>query len=320
MNGSVLVTGAAGFVGTWLCRALLEREARVVALVRGEDGASPFADVAPRLIVVRGDLGDLPLLLRILARYEVGIVFHLGAETLVGPARRDPAGVFESNIRGTWNLLEACRRNGRVEAVVTASSDKAYGFHGEAPYTEETPLEGLFPYDVSKACADRLAACYHATYGLPVAVTRCGNLYGGGDLHWSRLVPGTVRSALRGERPVIRSDGKRVRDYLYVEDAVDGYLRLAASLREDPSLAGEAFNLSGEAPMTVLEVARRVLKAAGRSDLEPRVLDLPEARYEIPAQRLCARKAREQLGWRPNTGIEEGLRRTVEWYRAWLRA
>ena len=312
---TVFVTGAAGFLGPWLCEALLERGANVIALVRDLAAESRFP--RERVTVVQGELEDFELLQRVLYRYEVGSVFHLGAQALVGVAYRDPFSTFESNVRGTYNLLEACRRAGTPQ-IVMASSDKAYG-QAEGHYTEESRLDGVFPYDVSKSCADLIARSYFRTYGTPVTVTRCGNFFGGGDLHWSRLVPGTVRWALRGERPVIRSNGKYVRDYLYIEDAAAAYLHLAEAQLKDPSLAGEAFNFSFEQPWTVLELTRKVLELVGRPDLEPEVQDLPETRFEIQTQMLNAAKARERLGWAPRFGLEEGLRRTIDWYRDYLK-
>ena len=225
---------------------------------------------------------------------------------------RDPLGTLRANVAGTWELLDACRRSGRPARIVVASSDKAYGTQPVLPYTEDQPLEGRHPYDVSKSCADLIASAYANTYGLPLAITRCGNLFGGGDLNFSRLVPGTIRHALRGERPVLRSDGSPLRDYLHVDDAVDAYLAIAERLH-DPAIAGEAWNVSCEQPQSVLEMTQRVLAAAGRADLEPVVLG--EARHEIPNQYLAATKLRDRLGWAPSVGLEEGLTRTVAWYR-----
>lgn len=313
----VLVTGAAGFLGTWLCQALARRGADVIALVRDEAGSSRFGTVQSQLTVVRGQLEDAALMSRILHQYEIATVFHLGAQALVGVARHDPVSTFESNIRGTWNLLDACRRCPSVKQILVASSDKAYGMHEGGLYRENARLDGLFPYDVSKSCADMLCRSYHATYDLPVTVTRCGNFFGGGDLNWSRLVPGTMRSLVAGQAPVIRSNGKLIRDYLYIEDAVEAYLRLAEVFHSNPSLAGEAFNFSLEQPRTVLELTEMILRVAG-SRLEPKVLDLPETRYEIPVQMLSAEKARERLAWKPRFGLEEGLRKSWEWYSAHL--
>jgi CDP-glucose 4,6-dehydratase len=244
-------------------------------------------------------------------------VFHLAAQTIVGIANRNPVSTFETNIGGTWALLEAVRRSPAVKSIVVASSDKAYGSAPKLPYTESTPLAGEHPYDVSKSCADLIAQSYARTWGLPVAITRCGNFFGGGDLNWNRIVPGTIRSVLRGERPIIRSDGEYVRDYFYVEDGAAAYMLLAERLAQQPALRGQAFNFSYERPVTVTDLVRRVLAAMG-STAEPVVLS--EATHEIRKQFLSAAKARKTLGWSPLFDLEEGLRRTVDWYRAFLAA
>jgi CDP-glucose 4,6-dehydratase len=269
-----------------------------------------------RVQVVRGELEDHATVLRALNEYEIDTVFHLGAQTIVGAANRSTLSTFESNVRGTWTLLDACRQcQGLVQRIVVASSDKAYGAHDQLPYTEDLPLLGAFPYDASKACTELIARCYHHTFGLPVAITRCGNLFGGGDLNFNRLVPGTIRSAIAGERPVVRSDGRFVRDWFYVEDAVLAYLLLAERMAVDP-LAGEAFNFGTEQPVTVLDVVRRILARVGRSDLEPDVRN--EASLEIREQYLDCSKAHERLGWRAAFSFGEGLDRTVAWYRRHL--
>jgi CDP-glucose 4,6-dehydratase len=310
----VLVTGGTGLVGGWLVRRLVAAEADVVCLVR--DWVPKSELVRERLVehaaVVRGDVRDRELLERVLGEYEVDTVFHLAAQTIVPIANRNPLSTFETNVGGTWALLEACRRSPSVRQIVLASSDKAYGAHDRLPYTEETPLRGTHPYDVSKSCADLIAQAYASTYGLPVVVTRCGNFYGGGDLNWNRLVPGTIRSALRGRSPVIRSDGSYVRDYFYVEDGAASYTLLAQALAEDRTLAGEAFNFSNETQVTVLELAQKILAAMG-SDLEPTILD--EAPHEIRRQYLSAERARARLGWEPLFSLDAGLERTIDWYR-----
>lgn len=314
----ILVTGATGILGSWLVRELVDRGADVVCLIRDLVPRSclRLSGYHARVTAVHGALEDYHTLERALNEYEVETVFHLGAQTLVGTARRSPLATFEANIRGTWNLLEAARVHRRtVRRVVVASSDKAYGDHGRVPYTEDMPLRGRHPYDVSKSCADLLAQSYAHTYGLPLAIARCGNLYGGGDLNFNRIVPGTIRSAMRGERPVIRSDGSYVRDYLYVLDAVRGYLSLARAL-DDPALRGEAFNFSTGCGVTVLEIVRPILALAGREDLEPVILDVAED--EIGHQCLSPEKAQRMLGWEPRFALEEGLGRTVEWYRSFL--
>jgi CDP-glucose 4,6-dehydratase len=266
--------------------------------------------------VVRGDVCDREALERILGEHEINTVFHLAAQTIVGIANRNPVSTFESNIRGTWCVLEACRRSPLVRQIVMASSDKAYGTHEHLPYCEDAPLQGRHPYDVSKSCADLIAQGYAVTYGLPVCVTRCGNLYGGGDLNWNRLIPGTIRAILRDERPIIRSDGSCIRDYFYVEDGVLAYLGLAESLAAQRELAGEAFNFSNEIQVSVLDLVNQVLRLTGRQDLEPDVRN--EAHHEIAHQYLSAAKARRQLGWQPCFSLADGLRLTIDWYRAYL--
>ena len=313
------VTGGSGLLGSWLVRRLVELGADVVCLLRDWVPQSELvrAGLLERVRVVRGDVRDAALLERVLGEYEISAVLHLAAQTIVGVANRNPLATFETNVGGTWAVLEACRRSPTVRSIVVASSDKAYGDHGSVAYDEGTPLAGRHPYDASKSCADLIARSYAATFGLPVAVTRCGNLYGGGDLNWNRLIPGTIRSVLRNERPVIRSDGTLVRDYFYVEDGVAAYLLLAERLGADPALGGEAFNFSNERRISVLDLTRRIL-AGMESPLEPVVLD--EARHEIPHQSLMAGKARERLGWTPAFTLEQGLGRTIDWYREFLRA
>ncbi len=312
-----MVTGASGFLGGWLVGMLLEAGADVVCLVRDWVPQSMLA--GPRLIervkVARGDMRDQPLLERILGEYEVVTVIHLAAQTIVTIANRNPVSTFESNIGGTWSLLEACRRSPLVKQIVVASSDKAYGGHQPLPYSEETPLQGRHPYDVSKSCADLIAQAYAATYRLPVAIARCGNFYGGGDLNWNRVVPGTIRAVLRGRRPVIRSDGRYIRDYFYIEDGAAAYMLLAERLAADANLYGHAFNFSNETPVTVLELVQRILDLMG-SDLQPSVLD--KAEHEIRNQYLSAAKAKNLLGWRPRFTLAEGLSRTIHWYRVFL--
>ncbi|MFN8637006.1 MAG: GDP-mannose 4,6-dehydratase [Chloroflexota bacterium] len=309
-----LVTGATGLVGGWLTESLLQRRAAVVCLVRDRVPHSRLIaeGLAERVTLVRGDLRDQALLERVLGEYEIDTVFHLAAQTIVGVANRNPVSTFESNVGGTWALLEACRRSPGVKQVVVASSDKAYGDHASTVYDESMPLQGRHPYDVSKACADLIAQGYAATYGLPVAITRCGNFFGGGDLNWSRLVPGTIRSIHHGQRPVIRSDGQYVRDYFYVEDGAAAYLTLAEQLAARPELRGEAFNFSYGAQHTVLELVGRIGTIMATT-LTPDVQNV--ATGEIRIQRLSAQKARDVLGWQPTLTLDEGLRRTVAWYR-----
>jgi CDP-glucose 4,6-dehydratase len=314
----VLVTGATGLLGSWLTRRLTESGADVVCLVRDWVPQSELvrSKTLDRVKVVRGDVRDRDLIERVLAEYEVDVVFHLAAQTIVGIANLNPISTFESNIQGTWNLLEACRRSPRVRSIVVASSDKAYGDQETLPYAEDTPLEGRHPYDVSKSCADLIAQTYGKTYKLPVAVTRCGNFYGGGDLNWNRIVPGTVRSVLRGERPVIRSDGKFVRDYFYVEDGAAAYMLLAERVAENPRLSGACFNFSNELQITVLDLVDKILRKMD-SRLQPDVRN--EASNEIRHQYLSAQLARQTLGWSPLFTMEQGLDRTIAWYREFLQ-
>jgi CDP-glucose 4,6-dehydratase len=311
------VTGCTGILGSWLTAALLEHDADVIGLVRDWVPRSQLvlSGTFNRIKIVRGDVTDYALLERTLAEYEVETVFHLAAQTIVPIANRNPLSTFETNIKGTWLLLEAARRVGTVKRLLVASSDKAYGTHEQLPYTEDAPLLACHPYDVSKACAERLARTYAFTYGLPTAITRCANLYGGGDLNWNRIVPGTTRSVIYGERPVIRSDGSLVRDYLYVLDAVAGYLRLAQAL-DDQALKGEAFNFGMDQPKSVLEMVQAIIAASDYPEIEPIILD--EAPNEIQAQYLSSAKARRLLGWEPAFTLEEALAETFVWYKAFL--
>jgi CDP-glucose 4,6-dehydratase len=314
-----LVTGATGLVGGWLVRRLLDAGADVVCLVRDWVPQSELvrASLLDRVKVVRGDVADQALLERTLGEYEIDTVIHLAAQTIVTIANRNPAGTFQSNIGGTWALLEACRRSPAVKQIVIASSDKAYGDQEKLPYDEDTPLQGRHPYDVSKSCADLIGQAFATTYGSPVAITRCGNFYGGGDLNWNRIVPGTIRSVLRGQRPIIRSDGQYVRDYFYVEDGAAAYMLLAEKLAGNPELRGQAFNFSNEIQLTVTELVQRIL-ALMRSDLQPDVRN--EVSNEIRRQYLSAARARRLLGWKPLFDLDEGLRRTIAWYREFLKA
>lgn len=314
----VFVTGGTGLVGAWLVKALVEAGADVVCLVRDwvPDSELFRGDLLQRVKIVRGDLVDQDLLERILGEFEIRTVLHLAAQTIVGIANRNPISTFETNIRGTWLLLEACRRSPLVKQIVIASSDKAYGDQEKLPYSEETPLQGQHPYDVSKSCADLISATYAKSYQLPVVITRCGNFYGGGDLNWNRIVPGTIRSVLRGNQPTVRSDGQYVRDYFYVEDGAAAYMLLAEALAQKPELAGEAFNFSNETQVTVLELVDRVLNVMG-SNARPEILN--QATNEIRHQYLSAEKARRLLGWKPLFSLDDGLARTVEWYKDFLK-
>jgi len=314
-----LVTGATGLVGSWVVKRLRALQADVVCLVRDWVPQSELvmSHQLDQVKVVRGDVRDQALLERALGEYEIDTVIHLAAQTIVPIAARNPISTFESNIGGTWTLLEACRRSPLVKQVVTASSDKAYGDHDGRSYDEDTPLKGRHPYDASKSCADLIAQSYASVFEVPVAITRCGNFYGGGDLNWNRIVPGTIRSVLRGQRPVIRSDGRSVRDYFYVEDGAAAYLTLAEQLSSRPELRGQAFNFSNETPVAVLDLVQRILGLMG-SRLAPEVRN--EARHEIARQTLTAQKARRVLGWSPSFSLDDGLRRTIDWYAEALEA
>ncbi|PIP18925.1 MAG: sugar dehydratase [Candidatus Omnitrophica bacterium CG23_combo_of_CG06-09_8_20_14_all_41_10] len=311
-NRNVFVTGCTGLLGSWLTKALVEKGANVTGLIRDLVPKSNlnWSGFNNEINIVRGEIEDYFLLERTINEYEVDTVFHLAAQTIVTIANRNPISTFDSNIKGTWNILEACRRAPLVKRIIVASSDKAYGDQEKLPYDENTPLEGRHPYDVSKSCADLLCRAYFETYKLPVCVTRCGNFYGGGDLNFNRIVPGTIRSVVNKEDPVIRSDGSLVRDYFYIEDAVEAYLLLAEKM-EELGIQGEAFNFSNEIQVTVLELVEKILKTM-KSGLKPKVIG--EATNEIKHQYLSAKKAREILSWKPKYTLEEGLRRTVKWY------
>jgi CDP-glucose 4,6-dehydratase len=313
----VFVTGATGLVGGWLVKRLLAAGADVICLVRDRvPGCELVRSGDIKLVkTARGDIRDRDCLERVLGEYEIDTVFHLAAQTIVGIANRNPISTFESNIAGTWNVMEACRRSPAVKSIVIASSDKAYGDQDILPYSEETPLQGKHPYDVSKSCADLIAHTYAASYRSPVAITRCGNFYGGGDMNWNRLVPGTIRSALKGDRPVIRSDGQFIRDYFYVEDGAAAYMTLAEALSRRPELSGGAFNFSYELQISVLDLTHRIMARLG-SRLEPEIRN--EASNEIRHQYLSASKARDVLGWKALHTLDEGLEKTIAWYREFL--
>ncbi|NJM40382.1 MAG: NAD-dependent epimerase/dehydratase family protein, partial [Anaerolineae bacterium] len=314
----VFVTGATGLVGSWLVKRLVAAGADVVCLVR--DWVPQSELVRARLIdqvkVVRGDVRDQAMLERALGEHETNTVIHLAAQTIVGIANKNPISTFETNIQGTWALLEACRRSPLVKQIVVASSDKAYGDQDVLPYNEDTPLQGTHPYDVSKSCADLISYTYAKSYGLPVVITRCGNFYGGGDLNWNRIVPGTIRSVVRNQRPIIRSDGLFVRDYFYVEDGAAAYMLLAEQLAARPDLRGHAFNFSNEIQVTVLDLVNQILRGMG-SDLQPDIRN--EASNEIRHQYLSAQKAREMLDWQPLFTLESALKETVRWYEDFLK-
>ena len=312
------VSGGTGLVGSWLIQRLVEAGADVVCLVRDWVPQSELvrAGFIERVKVVRGDVRDRDMLERALGEFEIDTVIHLAAQTIVTIANRNPISTFETNIAGTWNLLEASRRSPRVKQIVMASSDKAYGDQEILPYTEETPLQGQHPYDVSKSAADLIAATYAKSYDLPVVITRCGNFYGGGDLNWNRIIPGTIRSILRGQNPIIRSDGEYIRDYFYVRDGVLAYLHLAEQM-ERKEIWGEAFNFSNELQITVLELVQKILALMDKKNLEPVILN--QAKNEIKHQYLSAKKAREMLNWKPKYSLDECLQETIKWYQDFLR-
>jgi len=312
-----LVTGATGLVGGWLVKSLVAAGTDVVCLVRDwvPDCELVRSGHLDKVKIVRGDIVNQPMLERAMGEYEIDTVIHLAAQTIVGIANRNPVSTFEANIQGTWCLLEACRRSPKVKQIVIASSDKAYGDQDVLPYDETTPLQGQHPYDVSKSCADLISYTYAKSYNLPVTITRCGNFYGGGDLNWNRIVPGTIRSILRGQAPVIRSDGSFVRDYFYVEDGAAAYMLLAEQMAGNPGLSGEAFNFSNELQVTVLELTQKILDVMG-SDLTPDVRN--EASNEIKHQYLSAAKARRMLDWEPLYTLDGALEKTIQWYTEFL--
>ncbi|TQR23426.1 GDP-mannose 4,6-dehydratase [Bacillus safensis] len=317
-NGkNVFVTGCTGLLGSYLVKELIDQGANVTGLVRDQVPRSNLYQGSQfeKMNVVQGSLEDMQTIERALGEYEIDTVFHLAAQAIVGVANRHPVSTFEANILGTWNVLEACRRQPLIKRVIVASSDKAYGDQEQLPYDEDMPLNGKHPYDVSKSCADLISHTYYNTYGLPVCITRCGNLYGGGDLNFNRIIPQTIQLVLEGKAPEIRSDGTFIRDYFYIEDAVKAYLLLAEKM-EEKGLAGEAFNFSNEIQLTVLELVDKILKAMG-SELKPRILN--QGTHEIKHQYLSAEKARKLLDWKPDYSIDEGLEKTIEWYREFFQ-
>jgi CDP-glucose 4,6-dehydratase len=313
----VLVTGCTGLLGSWMTEELIDRGAQVIGLVRDHIPQSHLwqTKLVNKLVTVSGSIENIATLERILSEYEIDTVFHLAAQTIVGVANREPLGTFEANIKGTWNILEACRRVRGVRRIVVASSDKAYGDCDVLPYDENTPLRGEHPYDVSKSCADLICRSYFVTYNLPVCVTRCGNFYGGGDLNFNRLIPDTIRSTLQGKSLKIRSDGSYIRDYFYVRDGVLAYLHLA-EMMEDRDLWGEAFNFSSETQLSVLEMVKKILKLMSREDLQPIVLN--EATNEIQHQYLSSEKAKKLLNWRSHYQLDTALQETIDWYTNFL--
>ncbi|MCY8961895.1 GDP-mannose 4,6-dehydratase [Bacillus atrophaeus] len=316
-NKNVFVTGCTGLLGSYLVKELVDQGANVTGFIRDAVPKSNLyqGEYVQKINIVQGALEDLPVIERALGEYEIDTVFHLAAQAIVGVANRNPISTFEANILGTWNILEACRKHPLIKRVIVASSDKAYGDQENLPYDENMPLQGNHPYDVSKSCADLISHTYFHTYGLPVCITRCGNLYGGGDLNFNRIIPQTIQLVLNGEAPEIRSDGTFVRDYFYIEDAVQAYLLLAEKMEEN-NLAGEAFNFSNEIQLTVLELVEKILKAMN-SNLKPNVLN--QGSNEIKHQYLSAEKARKLLNWTPAYTIDEGLEKTIKWYTEFFK-
>lgn len=316
----VFITGSTGLVGSWLTKSLLDKGAYVVVLLRDWDPQSELirSQNLYRVNVINGSLEDYNCLERAINEHEIDTVFHLGAQTIVGTALRNPLPTFEANIRGTYHLLEACRTHQKlIKRIVIASSDKAYGESDVLPYTEEMPPNGKHLYDVSKSCTDLISQTYHHTYGLPLAIARCGNIYGGGDLNWSRIVPGTIRSFYYNQSPVIRSDGLFTRDYVFVEDAINAYLVMAEAL-QNRAVRGEAFNFGPMKPCSVLEIVSAIQKLMQKEDLPPRILN--EAKGEIRDQYLQSSKAAKILKWTPLYSLEEGLAKTLQWYQSYLNA
>jgi CDP-glucose 4,6-dehydratase len=319
-NRNVFITGCSGFLGYWLTRHLVEQGANVVGLVRDTVPRSSFYRfrLNEKITTVRGAVEDYLLLERIINEYEIDTVFHLAAQTIVEIANRSPLSTFEANIKGTWGLLEGCRQNhSLVKRIIIASSDKAYGTQEILPYTETFPLRGTHPYDVSKSCADLIAYAFFNTYDLPVCITRCGNFYGGGDLNFNRIVPGTIRSVLHNEPLIIRSDGKPKRDYVYIKDAVSAYVTLAENV-EQLKLAGEAFNFSSENQLSVLDMTGIILQLMGKKDYPLTILN--QTKGEIRDQYLSIEKAQRALNWRPQYKIEDALQETIDWYRNFFGA
>jgi len=314
LDRPTLVTGGTGLVGSWLVKRLIDSGADVVCLVRDWVPQSEMVRKGwiEQVKVVRGDIRDREILERTMGEFEIDTVLHLAAQTIVTIANRNPISTFETNIAGTWNILEACRRSPKVKQIVVASSDKAYGDQEVLPYDENTPLQGQHPYDVSKSAADLISYTYAKSFDTPVAITRCGNFYGGGDLNWNRIIPGTIRSILRGQRPIIRSDGEYIRDYFYVEDGAAAYMLLAEQLAIRPELKGQAYNFSNEIQVSVREIVDRILKVMD-SNLQPDIRN--EVSNEIRHQYLSAEKARNDLQWAPMFTLDEGIQKTVEWYK-----
>ncbi|MFA5778955.1 MAG: GDP-mannose 4,6-dehydratase [Elusimicrobiota bacterium] len=312
-NKNVLITGNEGFLGSNLTKILISAAAKIVGLdIEVKRKETVFTkDDYKKIITIKGTVADYNLVKKIIFKHKIDVVFHLAAEAIVGKCLKNPLLTFSSNIEGTWKILEVCRNSNTVKSIVIASSDKAYGRHMELPYKEDASLHGDHPYDVSKSCADLIAYTYFHTYGLPVAVTRCGNIYGPGDFNFSRIVPDAIKCALSDKPIEIRSDGKFTRDYVFVEDIANGYILLAEKLQK-LKLSGAAFNFSDENPITVIEFVKKIYNAAGK---KPNYRILNQAKYEIKYQYLASQKARKTLGWNPRYSMESGLKKTIDWYR-----
>lgn len=317
MELPVLVTGADGFIGSWIAKELIEKGANVVTIVRDikKHNNLDVLKIRNKLTIVHGNLVDFDVCSRAMHEYEINVCFHIAAQAIVGTANASPLSTFESNIKGTWNILEASRLSKFIKGIIVASSDKAYGIQKRLPYTEESPLLGIYPYDASKACADILARCYFKTYGLPVSVTRNANTYGGGDLNFSRLIPDTINAVINNQQPIIRSDGTPERDYMYIKDAVNGYLTLASNLHRK-QVQGEAFNFGTGKPLSVLEIYSKIIKLMGKN-IKPKILG--KAEHEIDRQYLSIEKAKKILNWKPKYGLDQGLKETIKWYRDYFK-
>lgn len=316
-NAHVLITGADGFIGSWIAKELINQGAEAYTILRDIKRQSNLdvLNIKDKINIINGDLINLDVCTRVMNEYEIDTCFHIAAQAIVGAANRSPLSTFESNIKGTWNILESARLSKFITGIVVASSDKAYGVQDKLPYTEESPLIGFYPYDASKACADILARCYFKTYGLPISVTRNANTYGGGDLNFSRLIPDTVRSILNNVQPVIRSDGTPERDYMYIKDSVDAYLTLASNLKRK-DIQGEAFNFGSGKPISVINLYNKIIKLMGK-DVIPKILGA--AKNEIDRQFLSIEKAKRLLKWEPKYSLDEGLKETIEWYKDFFK-